>query len=260
MANPVTPEKCVSPNLDALSRGVAEEMVRLARAAIDERGHFTLVLAGGGTPRKLYQVLAQSYGEQIPWSRVHLFFGDERCVPPDHPQSNFAMAFQTLISKIRIPSQNINRIPAEMEPTEKAADAYEEVLWQFFRPSGKEGSSFSFDLILLGMGKDGHTASLFPGDRASQEDHRWVVAVNAPPNTQPRQRITLTLSVINKARQVFFLVSGDEKRGVVRSILETPEKAYKLYPAARVRPRERLLWFLDHAAYPQCGEGVEYKT
>jgi len=143
-------------------------MVCLAQAAIQaERGYFTLALAGGQTPRSLYRLLAREYRERIPWPQVHLFWGDERCVPPDDPDSNFAAAHETLISKVPLPSQNIHCIPTEIGPPEKAADVYEQVLREFF-----EGTSPTFDVVLLGVGEDGHTASLFPGDPVLQERKR----------------------------------------------------------------------------------------
>ena len=249
MAHPLNSSVCVLPRLEVLSRRVAQELIPLARSAIDSRGRFTLALAGGKTPESLYGILAHDFQDQIPWSGVHLFWGDERCVPPDHPDSNFGMASRVFVSKIRIPAKNIHRIPAEMMPPEKAAGTYEEILRQYFGPLGEEDSSFTFDLVLLGIGKDGHTASLFPGDRASKEDHRWVARVTAPENTKPRQRITLTLPILNRAQNVFFIVSGADKRDVVRSILNDPKEASKLYPAARVQPKGEIKWFLDEEAY-----------
>lgn len=233
------------PDLGSLSRAAAESLVALAHRAVAERGRFAVALAGGTTPRLLYALLANKYREQIPWPQVHLFWGDERCVPPDHSESNFAMVSQSLISKVPVPPENIHRIPAEVAPPEKAAEAYEQTLRECFHPLVREGSFFSFDVALLGVGADGHTASLFPGDPILEERERWVAAVLAPPSSPPRRRITLTLPVINRANHVFFLVSGAGKRAAVRSILDTPEKAIKLYPAAMVRPRQQVVWFID---------------
>lgn len=250
MDGPVNREVRAYPGLEALSRGAAEEVVRLAAATVAGRGHVAMVLAGGHTPRPLYQLLAGEYRERIPWPQVHLFWGDERCVPPDHPDSNFALAYETLISKVLLPSENIHRVPVELDPPEKAALAYEQVLRGFFHPSSAEGRPFpSFDLILLGVGEDGHTASLFPDDPVLEEKRRWVVAVRAPAAFPPPWRITLTLPVLNHAKSVVFLVSGSGKGEVVRRIMSDPEAACQRYPAAMVHPRERLFWLIEKEIY-----------
>lgn len=236
----------VYPDLESLSRTAAERLIDRAQEAVAGHGRFSLSLAGGTTPRTLYQLLAGEYRDQIPWSRVHLFWGDERCVPPDHPDSNFAMVDEALISKVPLPPENVHRIPTE-KPVETVAEAYEQTLREFFQPA--PATSFpAFDLILLGMGEDGHTASLFPDGSALEERERWVAPALAPPTYSSRQRITLTLPVLNRANDVFFLVSGASKKTVVRAILNDPEQASRLYPAARVRPRGRVVWFLDEAA------------
>ncbi|UCD71276.1 MAG: 6-phosphogluconolactonase, partial [Syntrophobacterales bacterium] len=185
----------------------------------------------------------------------HFFWGDERYVPRDHPDSNFAMAFRVLISRVPIPSQNVHRIPVEVEHPEGAAEAYERILREFLWSPKKAdthsrtphgGELFpAFDLILLGVGKDGHTASLFPGDQALEEENRWVVAVHSPYGFPPVPRITLTLPVINRAGCILFTVSGSGKREVLRSILEDPDSAAHLYPAARVNPQGRVVWLID---------------
>jgi len=246
------------PDLKELSRAASDLMIKRAEECVAERGVFTLVLSGGKTPRTLYEHLARPpVSAMMPWARTHLFWGDERCVPPDHPESNYAMAFQALLSKVPVPPQNIHRIPAEMEPPEDAAAAYEKILREFFQthfnqdshlPSSAEGSLFpSFDLILLGVGEDGHTASLFPGDEVLEERKLWVAAVRAREVLPSIPRITLTLPMINMAECVVFMVSGAGKKEAMQSILEYPEKAGRVYPAARVRPRQRVVWFLDNA-------------
>ncbi|MBW2147075.1 MAG: 6-phosphogluconolactonase [Deltaproteobacteria bacterium] len=246
------------PDLKELSRAASDLMIKRAEECVAERGVFTLVLSGGKTPRTLYEHLARPpVSGMMPWARTHLFWGDERCVPPDHPESNYAMAFKALLSKVPVPPQNIHRIPAEMEPPEDAAAAYEKILRGFFQtlfnqdshlPSSAEGSLFpSFDLILLGVGEDGHTASLFPGDEVLEERKLWVAAVRAREVLPSTPRITLTLPMINMAECVVFMVSGARKKEAVQSILEYPEKAGRVYPAARVRPRQRVVWFLDNA-------------
>ncbi len=232
----------VIADLETLSQRVAGEVARLIEEGLRERGRVALALAGGHTPRRLYQILAETY-RKIPWERIHLFWSDERCVPSDHRESNFAMAKETLLSKIQIPPENVHRIPAELEPPERAARAYEQTLRDFFDCEDR-----TFDLILLGVGPDGHTASLFPCTAALREETRWVRAVTAPPSYAIRQRITLTLPVLNKACSAFFLIHGAEKREIAQAILSDPQAAAKRYPAAIVRPQEHLIWFLDEAA------------
>jgi 6-phosphogluconolactonase len=219
-------------------------------------GAFTIALSGGNTPRPMYEALTRPpFDTRMPWRDIHLFWGDERCVPSDHPDSNFAMAFRALISKVPVPSQNVHRIPAELNPPEDAAKAYEKILGEFFGSSVKTETHSqamsgvepfpSFDLILLGVGKDGHTASLFPGDRVLEEKKRWVAMVRNPHGSPPVPRITLTLPVINRAECVLFLVSGTGKREVIRSILKDVGPAIRSYPAARVSPVGRLAWLID---------------
>ena len=237
----------VFPDLEGLSRAAAEELLTHARRAVERRGRFALALAGGRTPCRLYELLAREYREKMPWEHVHLFWGDERVVPPDHPESNYAMAYEALISQIKIPPENVHRVPVELDPPERAAEAYERDLQAFF-----EGETALFDVALLGVGADGHTASLFPGAPALEECERWVRYVLAPSESSIRRRITLTLPTLNRARAIFFLATGVEKRPIVQEILEYPEHGEPRCPAARVRPLERAIWFLDAAA----GTGV----
>jgi 6-phosphogluconolactonase len=233
----------VFPDLEALSRAAAEELLTHAQGAVERRGRFALTLAGGRTPRRLYELLAGEYREKMPWERVHLFWGDERLVPPDHPESNYAMAYEALISQIEIPVENVHRVPVEPDPPERAAEAYERDLQTFFA-----GKTALFDVALLGVGVYGHTASLFPGNPVLKEHNHWVRAVLAPPEYAVRRRITLTLAALNRARAICFLAAGAEKRRVVREILDNPDEAERRYPAARVRPLERMIWYLDAAA------------
>ncbi len=226
------------------SRALAERIAETARIAVEEQGRFTMALSGGKTPALLYSLLASEYADKMEWNSIHLFWGDERYVPQDHPDSNFRMAHHAWISKVSIPLQNVHHIQTEKETPEKAAESYERTLVEFFRVS--EGMpDATFDLMLLGIGTDGHTASLFPGSPALSEKGRWVVSTDAPPSVFPKKRITLTLPLINRGRKVFFLAYGEEKKNVIRAILEKPEKARKIYPAAMVRARERLLWYVD---------------
>ena len=246
MDNAVSKEVRIYPDIELLSQEAAREMVYLIRTVAAEKDSFTIALSGGRTSAALYQLIAGKYSSRIPWDKVHIFWGDERYVPASHTDSNFAMAFKMLISHISIPTQNIHSVPIELKPVEKAAEVYEQMLKGFFL---KESPFPCLDLILLGVGEDGHTASLFPGDSALREMHRFVVPVIAPANYPPRNRITLTLPVINSADNVFFIAAGSEKNKVISSILEDRETAGRLYPAAMVQPKGRIIWFLDNKAY-----------
>lgn len=201
-----------------------------------------MTLAGGTTPGLLYSRLAAAGTAGAPWDRVDFFFGDERCVPPTSAESNYALARRELLEPLRIPAQSVHRIEAELRPPAAAAEQYERRLRTYF-----EGRTTGFDLVLLGVGADGHTASLFPGDGALEEVHRWVVPVRAPAGYEPAERITLTLPVLNRASTVIVLAWGDEKRRVTAAVLSGDEPAQRL-PIARVRPTGRLAWFLDAAA------------
>jgi len=222
----------------------AERVVERAVDAIARRGRFLFCLAGGATPKPLYELLASApFTRQIEWPRVHVFWGDERCVPPDEPESNYRMAREALLDHVPLPPRNIHRIRGEDEPSEAAA-AYEELLGDFFG-SQKTSLTSSFDLVLLGMGADGHTASLFPGSAAGYETHRWVVATPGP---QPGGwRVSLTPVLLNAAEDVTFLVSGAEKAERLKDVLED-EPPY-LLPAQIIRPTHGTLhWMIDEAA------------
>jgi 6-phosphogluconolactonase len=237
----VIAEKSVCRNLDDLSRKAAAEFVRLANRSVAADGRFAVALSGGSTPKSLYSLLASAeFQPQIPWTRCHFFWGDERPVPPDHPESNYRMAFESLLSRVPVPRENIHRIEAELEP-EIAAARYEREIREFFRLSGAELPRF--DLILLGLGDDGHTASLFPGNRALAETGRLVVAAYV--EKLRTYRITLTLPVLNRAANIFFLVAGESKAAALRDVLQRSNNL----PARQVAPVDgRLLWFLDEAA------------
>lgn len=256
-----TPEARQYPDLKALSEAGAKHICALVRDSLRQRDPVTVVLAGGKTPRLLYRNLASPpHNARMAWFNTHFFWGDERCVPPDHPDSNFGMAYDALLSRVPVPSENVHRIPAEEGTPEEAAEAYERDLRAFFHPSIGQGAAVGpvpekgelpvFDLILLGLGTDGHTASLFPGDPVLEIEDRWVAPVPNPRGSPPVPRVTLTLPVINRARCVMFLVSGVEKRDVLRLILEEPDRASRVYPAGRIKPEGRLVWFADAGAMP----------
>jgi 6-phosphogluconolactonase len=228
---------------EEVSEAAAGQAAASILAAVAARGRCALVLAGGQTPMGTYALLARRYGQTIPWPSVHLFWGDERCVPPDDPRSNFKMAQEALLGQVPIPPKNIHRILGERPPA-LAAEEYERGLRAFFRPGA---SVPAFDLVFLGVGADGHTASLFPGAPALEESRRWVMAVEAPDGVPCRHRVTLTLPAINASRAVFFLVTGAEKNAVVRDLRGDPV-VLSATPAGRVRPHGELLLFVDKAA------------
>jgi 6-phosphogluconolactonase len=217
-------------DLEELSRSAAGFVRESAESAVEEKNLFSLVLSGGGTPRRLYELLAKL---QMPWDRTHLFWGDERCVPPDHPDSNYHLAYSAFISRVPVPSDRVHRIPADGGPA--SADEYEQTLQRFF-----ENQHPFFDLILLGLGADGHIASLFPDHPAVDETTRLVANVSGI--SVPR--VTLTLPALNRARCIAFLVSGDSKREITERILSKQKGTSESSPAARVKPKEKLVWFL----------------
>jgi 6-phosphogluconolactonase len=227
-----------------LFQAAAEEVLRAAAEAIAQRGRFTIALSGGSTPRNLYTLIAANASASLPWDQMFFFWGDERHVPLNDPDSNYRMAKETLLSKVPIPPANIFPVPAENPDAAAAAQAYEETLRKFFALA--PGDFPRFDLILLGMGPDGHMASLFPETAALQEKSRLVVAnwVEKLNNS----RITFTLPVLNAARCVAFLVSGADKAAVLHEVLEGKAPGEK-YPSKLVRPSAgKLIWFVDRAA------------
>ena len=230
----------IVPDSDALAHAAAQEFHRLSEAAVQERGRFSVALSGGNTPRAVYTLLASEHKE-LPWDRIHIFFGDERHVPPDHPDSNFRMASESLLSKVPIPEKNIHRIRAELE-ADAAAEEYERELREFFHLTDHDWPRF--DLIFLGIGEDGHTASLFPGSKALTEASRRVVA-NWVEKFQAF-RITLTFPVLNHAAEVLFMVSGAGKAQILSEVLRPGNRKY---PAQNVQPQNgQLLWLVDQDA------------
>ena len=243
------------PTTDVLMAAAAERFVSLATEAIRESNRFVVALAGGSTPRRLYERLATPpHAGGVEWSRVHVFWGDERCVPPDDPASNYRMAREVFLGRVPVPAANVHRSHGEDAPA-RAAAAYEQELREVFAtregpPSRAPGRRF--DLVLLGMGSNGHTASLFPGLAAVRERERWVVAEHVPEVSM--WRVTLTPPVLNAAANVVFLISGAEKVGMLRRILEGPFEPDVL-PAQAIAPRNgELAWLVDAAAAAQLGQ------
>jgi len=227
---------------EALAQNVAEWLCALAQAS---NGEFAICLSGGSTPQRLYEVLATSaIASRFPWSRVHWFWGDERFVPPDHPDSNYRMARDALLSRVPVPADNVHAVPTEGLSPEHAADAYEATLKRYYGADELSPGRPLFDVNLLGIGDDGHTASLFPGQPALKEKQRWVVAVIG---AKAEPRITLTYPALDSGREVAFLVTGAGKRDVLARV----RSGDRALPAAAVRPLGRLHWFADRAASPE---------
>lgn len=222
----------------ALAEAAARDFVVRAAAAIEERGRFTVTLAGGSTPKTAYELLARDHTDEVDWANVHVFYGDERSVPPEHEDSNYRMSKETLLDHVQVAS--IHRMQGELPP-EQAAEAYEEELREFF---GDEDPP-RLDLIMLGIGGDGHTASLFPHTPALDVMNRW--AVENPVEKLETIRLTLTVPVINAARAVNFLVAGENKAEALWKILECGGDPHT-YPAKLVRPSGGATWMLDRAA------------
>ena len=225
-----------------LFNAAAEEFVRVGKAAIAARGRFTVALSGGSTPKSLYSLLAAKYAA-FDWHHTHLFFGDERHVPPDHPDSNYRMVNEALLTRISIPGENVFRVKAENPDAAAAALEYENGLRRFF--ALRPGDFPRFDLILLGMGPDGHTASLFPGSEGLKEQSclviaNWIEKFSA-------HRITFTFPVLNHAAELLFMAAGPDKADMVRKVVEGENTTP--YPSQQVQPIDgALLWMLDEAA------------
>jgi 6-phosphogluconolactonase len=226
---------------EALARHVADWV--LMRTTATDRA-FAICLSGGSTPRRLYQLLASPpLRDRMPWNRLNFFFGDERFVPPDHPDSNFRMVREALFDRAPVPAGNIHAVPTLGLSPQDAADAYGRALAQYYGASVLDPDRPLFDLTLLGLGEDGHTASLFPGNAALNERARWAVAVIG---ARDEARITLTYPALESSAEVAFLVAGKAKRDILARVRAGEEAL----PAARVRPVGRLHWFADAAALP----------
>jgi len=234
------------PDAEAVSRAAAQELVELARAAIADRGRFCVALSGGSTPRRMYEILSESpRWAQLDWRRVEFFWGDERSVPPEHPDSNYGVAAAVLLDKLGVSAERVHRIRGELSNPEQAAALYQDELAQVFATPA-EGLPPVFDLILLGMGPDGHTASLFPYSPALTERRRWVVGYTVARLGKPR--ITMTFPLLNRALEIRLLVTGADKASVLREALAGPRDPERLPVQAVVPEAGRLVWFVDRAA------------
>ena len=231
---------------EALSRVAAQALVADIQATLETQDAYTLALAGGGTPRRLYELLGAGDAGEVPWDRVHLFWGDERYVPHDHPESNVRLVRETLLASAAVPEANVHPIPTQHDTAEAAATAYAETLRQQFADR-----TATFDTVLLGLGSDGHTASLFPETPGLTDDERWVRVVTAPPRHDVATRISCTLPVLNGARQAVFLVSGARKAEALRGVLDDRDPSL---PATHIRPRATCHWYVDRAARPNADD------
>ncbi len=243
------PEVWRFENLAQLSQAGAAFIRELARIDFRQQRRFSLVLSGGSTPGKLFTQLSNGTTQSaLDWEQTDLFWGDERCVPPDAQESNYNLARSTLFARAIIPEENIHRIQGELG-AEKAAEAYQLHLEAYCRSSGMDHPEFS--CVLLGIGPDGHTASLFPGTAALQEQQRWVAPVPAPQADPPVDRVTLTYPLLNSARTVLLLASGPGKADILHALFKDPQAAEK-YPAARLKPVGRFVLLADEDALARC--------
>jgi 6-phosphogluconolactonase len=239
----------VYPDLNALSQAAAALFLKAALASVAQHGRCQAALSGGSTPRRLFQLLAQPpYQTAVPWAHTHLFWADERCVPPDHEESNYGQARLLLLDHVPLPPGNIHRIKGELEAAAAAAD-YRRQLQALAQPPR---AWTRLDLALLGLGDDGHTASLFPGPIPAEEKTLPVMAVTADYQGRPANRVTLTPLLLNRSAQIVFMVVGESKAEAVAAVLHGPRQPEK-WPAQRIRPENgpengRLRWLLDKAA------------
>jgi len=239
---PSEPQVRVLPSDEELFRASAEKFCEIGKQAIREHGRYTVALSGGSTPKGLHYELATTFAKELPWDKVFFFWGDERHVPPDFPESNFRMAKETLLSKLPIPPENIFRMRGEIPDANQAAAMYEQWLREFFRPAA--GQVPRIDFILLGIGPEGHTASLFPDTKALPEKQHLVVGNYVAVHST--WRITCTYPVLNNGANVMFLVDGASKADIVRTALKDPSANL---PCQGVQPISgNLMWYLDRAA------------
>lgn len=231
----------VCADLDALSHAAIQECVRVATEAAGARGKCLIALSGGRTPERAYKIWAANYRDKMPWAKTHFFFGDERFVPESDEKSNYRMAFRALFQNAPVPAENIHPIVTNFANADEAARAYERVLREYISDAGP-----SFDVLFLGLGVEGHTASLFPDSPALREEKRWAMGVRAP--AEPPVRITLTFPVLRRARETYFLVAGADKQEIVAKLRRgAPEEVAKL-PVAMLKSEGEEIWFLDKAA------------
>jgi len=244
----------ILPDGAAIARRAAQEFVQAAAAAVRAKGSFNVSLAGGSTPKALYSLLVNdpTLRSQVPWDKIHLFFGDERHVPPDHPDSNFRMATEAMISKSPLKPDQVTRIKGEYPDADQAALEYERALREYFKL--KNGEYPRFDLLLAGMGNEGHTLSLFPGTKALHADGRIVVSNWI--GKLCTERITLTSPAASNAAEIIFMATGTDKACALKAVLEGPFEPEQL-PAQLLQPKKgKLLWLVDAAAGAMLATGI----
>ena len=234
----------VSPDIESLSRAALEEILVNLHDAVSLRGRFAIALSGGHTPKKMYALWAQDkkYRTETPWDQVYIFWGDERFVSADDPLSNYRMTREALLAYVPIPPENVHPVPTNLPTPQAAAAAYDAELHKFFADGVP-----AFDVTLLGIGPEGHTASLFPGSPALDEKKKWVEAVTV--KATPPNRLTFTLPVLNQSRNTYFLAAGEGKKEILDALRAEPDPAHSQYPAARIQPLDgKVVWFLDEPA------------
>jgi 6-phosphogluconolactonase len=238
---------CICADPDELAERSAEYIAARARETVATRGTFTLCLSGGETPVPTYRLLGDRLGVSVPWDRVHVFWGDERCIPLDRPDSHFTMATELMLSRLPIPTENIHRAHGEADDPSRAAREYEDALRGFFG-----GPVPSFDLVLLGMGEDGHVASIFPGSPGWAERRRWVVDHYVVKRGERVRRLTLTMPVLTAAREIAVLVSGEHKADALAAVIDGDADL----PAGELnREAARISWFVDRDAASRLEHG-----
>ncbi len=236
------PQIRIFKDMEALSRSATDLFMEQAQQSVHERGQFLVALNGGSTPARLFRLLATDYRDRVDWTKTHIFWGDERLVAADDPESSYGQAWNLFLSHVPIPEANMHRIYGDLEPTE-AAREYERVLKKSASPALDIPR---FDLVYLGMGEDGHTASLFPGSALDVND--LVLPVTAHYQNRPAQRVTLTPMIFNQARIVAFMATGEKK---ARTLAEVLSDRYQpeLYPAQRIDPKDgKVIWLIDEDA------------
>ena len=236
----MTPVLTIHADAEALARAAADWICQRLESTA---GRSAVALSGGSTPKRLYETLASAeYRNRVPWARVHWFWGDERFVAPDHPQSNFAMFYQAVLRRVRVPEHNVHPVPTLGHTPDEAAEAYSKELQRFHGSGELRDDEPLFNVVLLGLGDDGHVASLLPTSAALEERSAWATVVETG---RPEPRITLTYPALESCGDCLFLITGTAKRAIVAAVLRGEE-----FPATRLKPRGTCTWFIDQAAMP----------
>jgi 6-phosphogluconolactonase len=235
-----------------MSGEAAGHIIQLANECVKDKGFFTVALSGGNSPLQIYDRLGDPpLRDKMPWARTLVFWGDDRYLNHTDRESNYHIAHEAMLSKVKIPQANIFRIPTEVAPIEEAACLYERILRKVFVKLGAVDTEKKlpvFDLVILGVGKDGHTASLFPGHKAVNEKEKWVTFVKAHARITLRERITITLPIINAAHNVMFIIAGEGKGQIIKDIFDET-RGSRIYPATMIKPDGQTVWFIDKNIY-----------